>query len=108
LFAMPWSLIGGVLLLVATGVGLWMLLRWRRRLRRAELGAVAERARREAERDILGGRAAANGHGAGAQPSADSGSAEAAETAAGPAEATAPSGTKDSGSATATAGSTTE
>lgn len=103
LFAMPWSIIGLVLLLVAIGVGIWQFLRWRRRLRRAELAAVAAHARRDTERRILGRRAAANGHGTGTQPSADPGSAE---TASSPAGATAPSGTQDSGSATA--GSATE
>jgi hypothetical protein len=82
LFAMPWSLIGLVLLLVAIGVGIWQFLRWRGRLRRAELSAVAERARRDTERQLLGGRAAANGHSAG--PEADP---VAVATASGPAEA---------------------
>jgi hypothetical protein len=111
LFAMPWSIIGLVLLLVAIGVGIWYLFRWRGRLRRAELSAVAARARRDTERQLLGRRAAANGHGAG--PEADpataaspSGRAEAA-SASGPAEvesasaeAAATSVTPDGGSAT--------
>lgn len=61
LFAMPWSLLGLVLLLVAIGVGIWSYLRWRRRLHRAELAAVAARARRDTERRLTGGRAAAEG-----------------------------------------------
>ena len=64
LFAFPWSLIGLILLLVAIGVGILFDLRWRRRLRRAELASVAARARRDTEQRLLGGRAAANGHSA--------------------------------------------
>ncbi len=64
LFAFPWSLLGLILLLVAIGVGIWFYLRWRRRLRRAELASVAARASRDTERRLLGGRAAANGHSA--------------------------------------------
>ena len=64
LFAFPWSLLGLILLLVAIGVGIWFYLRWRRRLRRAELAAVAARARRDTEQRLLGGRATANGHSA--------------------------------------------
>jgi hypothetical protein len=59
LFAFPWSLLGLILLLAAIGVGLWFYLRWRRRLRRAELAAVAARARRDTEQRLLGGQAAA-------------------------------------------------
>ena len=62
LFAFPWSLLGLILLLVAIGVGIWFYLRWRRRLRRAELASVAARASRDTEQRLLGGRAAANGH----------------------------------------------
>jgi hypothetical protein len=113
LFAMPWSIIGLVLLLVAIGVGLWYLVRWRARLRRAELSAVAARARRDTERQLLGSRAAANGRSAEAE--ADSGAAVSAsapaETASpsapvevasapGPAEAAAPAVTADGGGAT--------
>jgi hypothetical protein len=95
LFAFPWSLLGLVLLLVAIGVGIWFYLRWRGRLRRAELASVAARASRETERRLLGGRAAANGHAAtenGAKPPTAS-----AKSAAAPAEATAPGGTPDGG-----------
>jgi hypothetical protein len=62
LFAFPWSLLGLILLLVAIGVGIWFYLRWRRRLRRAELASVAARASRDTERRLLSGPAAANGH----------------------------------------------
>jgi hypothetical protein len=58
LLAIPWSLIGFVLLLVALGFGGWQLLRWRRRLRQAELAAVVARVRRETEERILGRQAA--------------------------------------------------
>ena len=64
LFAFPWSLLGLILLLVAIGVGIWFYLRWRRRLRRAELASVAARASRDTEQRLLGGRAPANGHSA--------------------------------------------
>lgn len=118
LFAMPWSLLGLVLLLVAIGVGVWFFLRWRRRMHRAELAAVAARARRDTERRLLDGRAAANGHGANGHvkssdseaPAEASGASKApldpAEVSSDPATATAPGGTQDAGG-TATA-STTE
>jgi hypothetical protein len=64
LFAFPWSLLGLILLLVAIGVGLWFYFRWRRRLRRAELAAVAARARRDTEQRLLGAQATANGQSA--------------------------------------------
>jgi hypothetical protein len=89
LFAFPWSLLGLILLLVAIGVGIWYYLRWRRRLRRAELAAVASRARRDTEQRLLGGRAVANGH------SANGHALEGGEAA--PAEATSTGGTPDGG-----------
>ena len=62
LFAMPWSLLGLFVLLIAAGVGVWWFLRWRRREHRAEVAAAAARARRDTERRLLGtpatGRAA--------------------------------------------------
>jgi hypothetical protein len=61
LFAFPWSLLGLILLLAAIGVGIWFFLRWRRRLRRAELAAVAARARRDVEQQLLGERVAGGG-----------------------------------------------
>jgi hypothetical protein len=106
LFALPWSLLGLILLLVALGVGIWFYLRWRGRLRRAELAAVATRASRETERRLLGGRAAANGHSAngdghsangdGPKPSAEPAVAEAAPAVAEAAPA-APGGAPDGG-----------
>jgi hypothetical protein len=69
LFAMPWSLVGLILLLVAIGFGVWWLLRWRRREHRAEVAAAAAKARRETERRLLSGKsvAGANGQGANGQ-----------------------------------------
>ena len=111
LFAMPWSIIGLVLLLVAIGVGIWYLLRWRGRLRRAELSAVAARARRDTERRLLGGRAAANGHGAGPQAepgvAASASSPAEAASASGPAEAAAASTPAEVASAQAEAPAST-
>lgn len=120
LFAMPWSIMGLVLLLVAIGVGIWQFLRWRGRLRRAELSAVAARARRDTERQLLGSRVATNGHsaapkadpGAAASPSAPAEtatpsspvevpSASGASTASAPAETAAPTVTTDGGGASA-------
>jgi hypothetical protein len=97
LFAMPWSLLGLILLLVAIGVGIWFYLRYRRRLRRAELAAVAARASRDTERRLLGGSRAPNGHAAkgdGAKPPA-------APVTAAPAEVTAPGGGPDGGTTAA-------
>jgi hypothetical protein len=114
---LPWTLLGFLLLLVALGVGVWYVLRWRRRLRRAELAAVAARARRDTERRILGRRpvasaAVANGHGTASAPSPDPGPAEvsaktevSASTEAST-EAATSGGTEDSG--TTPAGSPTE
>jgi hypothetical protein len=101
LFAFPWSLLGLILLLAAIGVGVWFFLRWRRRLRRAELTAVAVQVRRDTEQRLLG--AAANGHlanghlanGDSIKPSAES--AEAAPTEAEAASAEAAGGTPDGG-----------
>jgi hypothetical protein len=75
LFAFPWSLLGLLLLLVAIGVGIWFFLRWRGRLRRAELAAVAARASRDTERRLLGSGVAGSGHsGSGHSASGHSGS----------------------------------
>jgi hypothetical protein len=101
LFAFPWTLLGLILLLAAIGVGIWYYRRWRGRIRRAELAAVAARASRDTERRLLGGHAA-NGHAAngdGTKPSAASATAQAApaSTEIAPAEATAPGGAPDGG-----------
>jgi hypothetical protein len=54
LFAMPWSLLGLLLLLIALGVLAWWFLRIRRREHRAEVAAAAAKARRDTERRLLG------------------------------------------------------
>jgi hypothetical protein len=121
LFAFPWSLLGLILLLVAIGVAAWFFFRWRRRLRRAELAAVAARASRDTEQRLLGVRTAANGHSAnghsasGHSASGDSTkppaeptevkAAPAAEAKAAQAEAGAP-GEKPDGGGPATGGTT--
>jgi hypothetical protein len=108
LFAMPWSLLGLILLLVAIGVGIWFFLHWRRRVHRAELAAVAARTRRDTERRLLGSRAAANGHGSSAESSAGKAPTEGLgtpEASSSPVETTAPGRTQDAGE-TATAGTT--
>jgi hypothetical protein len=89
LFAVPWSLIGLILLLAAIGFGVWAMLRWRRRLHQAEIAAAASKASRATERRLLGSKSAsANGNGARAKSTADTGKAESAP----------PSATQDSGS----------
>ena len=91
LFAVPWSLVGLILLLAAIGIGVWYAQRWRRRTHRAEVAAAASKARRDTERRLLGSKSAsANGNGARPGQQAN----------AGPAEAAAPSATQDSGSTT--------
>jgi hypothetical protein len=47
LFAVPWSLIGVILLLGAVGFGVWYFLRWRRQQHVAEVTEAVQRARRE-------------------------------------------------------------
>ena len=54
LFAVPWGLLLVIILVAALIVGLWQLLRWRRRRLGATLAEVAERARKETERRLLG------------------------------------------------------
>jgi hypothetical protein len=115
LFAFPWSLLGLILLLAAIGVGIWFYLRYRRRLRGAELAAVAARASRETERRLAGQGASANGHsvngkagsGDGAKPPAEAGAAAAvpAEATSSAAEAGTPGGAPEGGGA-ATEGTT--
>jgi hypothetical protein len=58
LFALPWSLVGLILLLIAAGVGVRQFSRWRRREHRAEVAAAAARARQETERRLLGAKSA--------------------------------------------------
>ena len=52
LFAVPWTLLGLIVLLAAAGFGTWWLLRWRRRQHAADLAAVAEKTRLETERRL--------------------------------------------------------
>jgi len=54
LFAVPWALIGLVILLAAAGVGGWQAWRWRRRRLALALVAVAEHARTETEKRLQG------------------------------------------------------
>jgi hypothetical protein len=104
LFAMPWSLLGLLLLLVAISVGVWFYFRWRRRLHRAELAAVAARARRDTERRLAGKKASANGHGGSAASAGEAPpeiAPDLAEVASNPAEAAASGGTQDGGGSSA-------
>lgn len=52
LFAVPWPLIGLLILLVGGGIGGWQAWRWRRRRLAAALVAVAEHARLETEKRL--------------------------------------------------------
>lgn len=88
LFAMPWSLVGLIALLIAIGVGLWQFLRWRSREHRAEVAAAAAKARRETERRLLGAKSRAGAGGSAPQNAGN-----------GPAEVTS-AGAPDSGSTT--------
>ena len=54
LFAVPWALIGLVILLAAAGFGGWQAWRWRRRRLALALVAVAESARAETEKRLQG------------------------------------------------------
>ena len=54
LFAVPWGLLLVIVLVAGLIVGLWQLLRWRRRRRSATLAEVADHARKETERRLLG------------------------------------------------------
>jgi len=112
LFAVPWALIGLILLLAALGVGYWYLRRWRRRTHNAEIAAAAAKASQDTERRLRGSKRAAvngdsesaksavvNGDAGSAKPVTANGDSESAEpeTDPGPAAAGASSGTKDSG-----------
>src|SRR5262249_58941215 len=93
LFAVPWSLIGLILLLAAIGFGVWWVLRWRRRLHQAELAATAAKASRDTERRLLGSKSAsANGNGARSGPTADTGPGQAAARSATPDRGSTPAG----------------
>jgi hypothetical protein len=50
LFAVPWALLVVIVLIAGLVVGLWQLLRWRRRRLGETLAAVADQARKETER----------------------------------------------------------
>jgi len=90
LFAVPWSLIGLILLLIAIGFGVWYALRWRRRMHRAEVAAAAAKARRDTERRLLGSKSpSAMGSRERPKPEAQTAPVEAAAP---------PSVTQDSGS----------
>lgn len=54
LFAVPWPLIGLLILLVGGGIGGWQAWRWRRRRLATALVAVAEHARAETEKRLQG------------------------------------------------------
>jgi hypothetical protein len=72
LFAMPWSLLGLVVLLIGLGVGVWFLFRMRRREHRAEVMAAAARARKETERRLLGDKPTAGTTAPSSSPSSSS------------------------------------
>lgn len=54
LFAVPWALLAVIVLVVGLIVGLWQLRRWRHRRLGETLAAVADRARQDTERRLLG------------------------------------------------------
>jgi hypothetical protein len=59
LFAVPWSLIGVIILVLVASIGGWRLRGWQRRRMRGKLAAVADSARRETERRLLDSKDAA-------------------------------------------------
>jgi hypothetical protein len=61
LFAVPWTLIGVIILVLLASFGGWRLRRWQRRRLGGKLAAVAEGARRETERRLLGSKDTAAG-----------------------------------------------
>ncbi len=97
LFAVPWSLLGVIALLVAAGIGAWYLLRWRRRSRAAEVTEAIQRARRETERRLATASQPANAS-ATASASASSGDAGTGADGSGTGSGTASTG-PDGGSA---------
>lgn len=54
MFAIPYALLVMIIVLIAAGYGGWRFLRWRRKERAADLAHVAEQARKETERRLLG------------------------------------------------------
>ena len=54
LFAVPWALLVVIILVAGVVVGLWQFLRWRRRNFGETMADVAEHARQETERRLLG------------------------------------------------------
>ncbi len=61
LFAVPWSLFVLVIVLIGAGYGGWRGRGWRQRRLRSKLDAVAEGARRETEKRLLGNKSTAAG-----------------------------------------------
>ena len=61
LFAMPWSLLGLIILVIAIAVALWRGRKWQRGRLRSKLEAVADSARVETERRLLGDKGTAAG-----------------------------------------------
>lgn len=81
LFAVPWSMLGVILLLIAAGVGVWYLLRWRRGEQVAEVTEAVRRARQEAESRLAARQPVAAAPDAGNPPaSTDSGADSASAT----------------------------
>jgi hypothetical protein len=56
LFAVPWAALVVLILVIGAGVGLWQLLKYRRRRLHATMSAVAENVRRETEKRLLGSK----------------------------------------------------
>lgn len=54
MFAVPYALLVMIIVLIGGGFGGWRFLRWRRRTRAADLAYVADQARKETERRLLG------------------------------------------------------
>jgi len=59
LFAMPWSLIGLIILVIVVAVALWRWRKWQRGRLSSKLDAAADSARRETERRLLGNKGTA-------------------------------------------------
>ena len=53
-FAVPWALLGFIVLLAGASFGIWRFLQWRSRSRAADMAAVADQVRQETERRLLG------------------------------------------------------